>query len=156
VKSDVADIYAVAFILNYEVLNDAPGSEAGLDHDGVTQVVPRSLGVGQHHDGAPTINEQRANPDVTRGPADGVEEPVGVDSFAVRVDEDDAMRALEVVALELRASERTLVTGPAQELLDQIPTEAELGLLEAAQTRQLHREHRGAVLERDLFGHARA
>jgi len=28
VKSDVADIYAVAFILNYEVLNDAAGSEA--------------------------------------------------------------------------------------------------------------------------------
>jgi hypothetical protein len=28
VKSDVADIYAVAFILNYEVLNDAAGGEA--------------------------------------------------------------------------------------------------------------------------------
>jgi len=28
VKSDVADIYAVAFILNYEVLNDAAGAEA--------------------------------------------------------------------------------------------------------------------------------
>ena len=28
VKSDVADIYAVAFILNYEVLNDAAGSES--------------------------------------------------------------------------------------------------------------------------------
>ena len=48
----------------------------------------------------PTSNEPTLG---TRGPADSVEESVDVDIIAVRFGEDDAMRALEVVALELRA-----------------------------------------------------
>ena len=64
------------------------------------------------------------------------------------LDDHHAVRALQVVAQRAGPGERALLVGAGEQLVDQVAAQPQLALGQAAHPGQLHRQHRGAVLER--------
>src|SRR5204862_7334936 len=63
--------------------------------------------------------------------------------------DEDRMGPVEVVAERVRPFAGTLDVGAGQELLDEITPQPELGFGDAADVRELQREHRRRVFQHD-------
>ena len=116
--------------------------------DRLPQRLPVGLAVGEQ-DGLGAARDQQASDAlVAGGDAHRLEERVDADAAATAFDEHDAVRALQVVAESSGTGERALLLGAVEQLVDEVAAYAQLGLGEAADPGELHREDRGAVLER--------
>ena len=115
--------------------------------DRAAQPLPVRLDVGQQHHLAAARHHQRAGGLVARGVADGLEEHVAVVASTLALHDEHAVRALQVVAERGGAAQGALLVGAGEQLVDQVATDPQLALREAAHAGQLHREDRRAVLE---------
>ena len=80
-----------------------------------------------------------------------MEEHIVVLRAGTTLDHHDTVRALEVVAQRLGLADRTLLVRAGEQLLDEIPAGPHLGLGDAPHASELHGQHGGAVLQRDML-----
>jgi serine phosphatase RsbU (regulator of sigma subunit) len=128
---------------------DADPAQAAAEFPayGLAEARPRPVGVGQHDHLPAPYGEQRADPRVPHRRADGAPEPL-VDRAA---DDDHPVRSPQVVAEGVGAGQHGLLAGAGQQLLDQVASEAQLGLGDVVQVGEFEAEDGRGVLEGDAF-----
>ncbi len=94
--------------------------------------------------------DQTLGAEVTSGSARGAEQVLDI-AVVVRPYGGNAVRAQQVVAEALGKCERALFARARQELVHQIAPQPQLDFRDGAQSCELDREHRRAVLERRLL-----
>ena len=109
-----------------------------------------ALGDGEDHDHRGPGDDQRPGAGLACRPPHRVEQRLVLGQALVVRHHQDPVGALEVVAERLGAVERPFLVRAGEQLVDQVAVrQAPVVLGGASPTRELHRQHRRAVLERD-------
>ena len=131
---------------------DAALAAAQVGHDHVAQLRPAGLAGRDHRDVTGDHPGQPGQPGLAQRPADRGLQRVLAAEAALALDQHHPVRAAQVVVERLRPRLRALVVGAGQQVVHQVAAQPQLGVGDAAQPGQLHRQHGRAVLQRHQVG----